>query len=137
MPRKKNIQPLPLESIHYDDGLILEIRDEATREIGRGKDKKYYAEDFQINEFGKIVDKILTLPPLKAKIFLNMLEGKRTTSELSRQIQLNGANQEERSLWGHAKRIQKEWQILISALEKINTVEAEEIKKKLRTIRST
>ena len=137
MPRKKNIQPLPLESIHYDDGLILEIRDEATREIGRGKDKKYYAEDFRINEFGKIVDKILTLPPIKAKIFLNMLEGKRTTSELSRHMQLDGAIQEERSLWEHAKGIQKEWQILMSALEITHTPEAEEIKKKLHTIRST
>jgi hypothetical protein len=137
MPRKKTIQPLPLQSIHYDDEIVLEIRDTATKEIGRGKDKEFHAKEFQTNEFGKVVDKILTLTPNKAKIFLDMLEGKRAASKLSRQMQLDGANQEERSLWEHAKGIQKEWRILMSALENTNTTEAEEIKKKLRNIRST
>jgi hypothetical protein len=66
-----------------------------------------------------------------------MLENERTASELSRYLQLNGANQEERSLWGHAKGIQKEWRVLMSALDSTETAEAEEIKSKLRTIRST
>ena len=65
-----------------------------------------------------------------------MLEGKRTASELSRQMQLDGADQEERSLWEHAKGIQKEWGILMAALENANTPEVEEIRNKLRIIRS-
>jgi hypothetical protein len=137
MPRKKTIQPQPLETIYLDEGIVVEIRDAATREIGRGKDKEFHAKEFQINELGKIVDKILTAPPNIAKNFLDKLEGERTASELSRHLQLTGAIQEERSLWEHAKGIQKEWQILMSALENTLTPEAEEIKKKLHTIRST
>jgi hypothetical protein len=137
MPRKKTIQPQPLETIHLDEGIVIEIRDVATREIGRGKDKEFHAKEFQINILTKIVDKILIAPPIKARIFLDMLEGERTASELSRHMQLDGAIQEERSLWEHAKGIQKEWQILMSALENTHTPEAEEIKKKLHSIRST
>jgi len=137
MPRKKTIQPQPLETIHLDEGIVIEIRDAATREIGRGKDKEFNAKEFQINELGKIVDEILTAAPNTAKNILDKLEGERTASELSRRLQLSGTIQEERSLWGHAKGIQKEWRILMSALENTHTPEAEEIKKKLHTIRST
>jgi hypothetical protein len=41
MPRKKTVQPDPLESFHLDDGTVVEIRDWRTREIGRGQDKKF------------------------------------------------------------------------------------------------
>ena len=136
MPRKKTIQPQPIETIRLDEGITIEIRDAATREIGRGKDKEFYAKEFQVNILDKISDKILTLSPSKAKILLDMLEGKRTASELSRQMQLDGADQEERSLWEHAKGIQKEWKILMSALENANTPDVEEIRNKLRIIRS-
>ena len=83
MPRKITRQPQPLEIIHSGEGIVIEIRDAATREIGRGKDKEFYAKEFQINALDKISDKILTLSPTKAKKFLDMLEGKRTTSKLS------------------------------------------------------
>lgn len=136
MPRKITIQPQPLEIIHSGEGIVIEIRDAATREIGRGKDKEFYAKEFQINALDKISDKILTLSPTKAKKFLDMLEGKRTTSKLAQQMQVDGAEQEERSLWEHAKGIQKEWRILTSALETSDSANVEEIKAKLRKIRS-
>jgi hypothetical protein len=136
MPRKKTIQPLPIETIPLDEGIVIEIRDAATREIGRGKDKEFYAKEFQLNTLDKLVDKILTLSPSKAKNILNILEGERTASKLSRQMQLDGADQEERALWEHAKGVQKEWQILMSALKNADSAETEEIKTKLSKIRS-
>lgn len=50
MPRKKSVQPAPLESFNLDDGTLVEIRDWRTREIGPGRDKKFNAEelDWQI-----------------------------------------------------------------------------------------
>jgi len=50
MPRKKTIQPAPLESFDLKDGTLVEIRDWRTREIGQGLDKKFNSEelDWQI-----------------------------------------------------------------------------------------
>ena len=45
MPRKKTIQPPPSETFALDDGTIVEVRDRETREIGRGLDKKFSAEE--------------------------------------------------------------------------------------------
>ncbi len=39
MPRKKTIQPAPLEIFHLDDGTPVEIRDETCCEIRRGSHK--------------------------------------------------------------------------------------------------
>jgi hypothetical protein len=45
MPRKKSVQPPPLESFNLDDDTLVEIRDSRTREIGQGQDKKFNAEE--------------------------------------------------------------------------------------------
>lgn len=47
MPRKKTVQPPPLESFSLEDGTLVEIRDWRTREIGRGQDKKFNSEELQ------------------------------------------------------------------------------------------
>jgi len=39
MPRRKTIQPLPLDSFSLKDGTIVEVRDETCRIIGRGLHK--------------------------------------------------------------------------------------------------
>ena len=57
MPRKTTIQPAPLETFVLDDGTVIEVRDRETREIGRGLDKKFNAEelDWQVYEsFGLV-----------------------------------------------------------------------------------
>ena len=43
MPRKKTIQPEPLETFELEDWTIVEIRDHETREKGPGKDKQWKA----------------------------------------------------------------------------------------------
>ena len=45
MPRKKTIQPQPLQQFDLEDGTTVEVRDWRTREIGQGKDKKFNAEE--------------------------------------------------------------------------------------------
>jgi hypothetical protein len=45
MPRQKTVQPLPIEAFHLEDGTLVEVRDWRTREIGRGQNKKFEAEE--------------------------------------------------------------------------------------------
>lgn len=40
MPRKKTIQPPPLDSFTLDDGTVVEVRDEKCRVVGRGLHKQ-------------------------------------------------------------------------------------------------
>ena len=50
MPRKKTIQPQPLQQFDLEDGTTVEVRDWRTREIGQGKDKEFNSDelDWQI-----------------------------------------------------------------------------------------
>lgn len=45
MPRQKTVQQLPIQAFHLEDGTLVEVRDWRTREIGRGQDKKFEAEE--------------------------------------------------------------------------------------------
>ncbi len=45
MPRQKTVQPLPKDAFQLQDGTLVEIRDWRTKEIGRGQDKKFEAEE--------------------------------------------------------------------------------------------
>lgn len=56
MPRKKPLQPPPLESFSLEDGTHVEIRDWRTREIGRGQDKKFNSEELQWQVLHGLVD---------------------------------------------------------------------------------
>ena len=51
MPRKKTIQPDPIESYTLEDGTIVEHRDETCQEIGKGLHKR--------NEYEAIRDAVL------------------------------------------------------------------------------
>lgn len=56
MPRKTTIQPAPLETFALDDGTVVEVRDRETREIGRGLDKKFNAEELDWQVVNGLVD---------------------------------------------------------------------------------
>jgi hypothetical protein len=45
MPRKKTVQPQPLNQFDLEDGTLVEVRDWRTREIGQGLDKQFNAEE--------------------------------------------------------------------------------------------
>ena len=56
MPRKKLIQPDPLERFNLEDGTPVEIRDWRTREIGRGQDKKFNSVELDWQVLHGLVD---------------------------------------------------------------------------------
>ena len=60
MPRKKTVQPLPLEELILDDGSIVEIRDETCKIIGRGLHKRDAYEKKCDEVLAKVVNDYLT-----------------------------------------------------------------------------
>ena len=60
MPRKKTIQPAPLHTFTTDNGIVAEIRDYATREIGPGLDKKFIAEELDWQVLNGIFDDLMS-----------------------------------------------------------------------------
>jgi len=57
MPRKKTVQPDPLESLTLEDGTIVEIRDESCQIIGRGLHKR---DAYEINR-DHVLEKIVPI----------------------------------------------------------------------------
>ena len=57
MPRKKTVQPDPLEYFTLDDGTIVEIRDESCKIIGRGLHKR---DAYEIN-LDHVLEKIIPI----------------------------------------------------------------------------
>ena len=60
MPRKKTIQPLPVEWFTLPDGIIVEIRDETCKIIGRGLHKQDAYEKKLYEVLAKVVNDYLT-----------------------------------------------------------------------------
>lgn len=63
MPRKPTIQPTPKDSFTLDDGTLIEIRDYATREIGRGLDKKFNSEELDWQVLLGLIDDLQSGDP--------------------------------------------------------------------------
>jgi hypothetical protein len=60
MPRKKTIQPPPVEEFTLPDGTIVEIRDETCKIIGRGLHKRDAYEKKRDEVLAKVVNDYLT-----------------------------------------------------------------------------
>ena len=58
MPRKKTVQPKPLERFHLADGAEVDIVDETCWPIGRGQ---HAARDFEIQRMKPIIENIITI----------------------------------------------------------------------------
>jgi hypothetical protein len=56
MPRKKTIQPQPLQQFELEDGRTVEVRDWRTREIGRGKDKEFNSDELDWQVLNGLID---------------------------------------------------------------------------------
>jgi hypothetical protein len=61
MPRKKTIQPLPVEWFTLPDGIIVEIRDETCKIIGRGLHKQDAYEKKLYEVLAQVVGDYLTM----------------------------------------------------------------------------
>jgi hypothetical protein len=60
MPRKKTMQPTPLESFSLLDRTSVEIRNWQTREIGRGKDKQFASEELDWQVLTGLIDDLMS-----------------------------------------------------------------------------
>ncbi len=60
MPRQKTIQPKPLYTFTTDNGIVAEVRDFATREIGRGLDKQFLYEELDWQVLLGLFDDLLS-----------------------------------------------------------------------------
>jgi hypothetical protein len=60
MPRKKTVQPPPLDSFTLENGIEVEVRDWRTREIGRGQDKKFNSEELDWQVLNGLVDDLMS-----------------------------------------------------------------------------
>ena len=108
MPRKKTVQPKPLEIIETP-GFTIEVVDKDTRQIGRGQDKAFNASEFDFQVLNKLVDMYLSKSQSQHELAIELLEGHRKASKLARQLQIWGYDEEERSLREHAKSIRRHW----------------------------
>lgn len=115
MPRKKTIQPPPIKVIETHD-LVIEIRDKDTRDIGRGLDKKFDADQLDWQILTGLVDMYLSNDRKQRKLALELLESKRGASKLARKLEEWGyGDLSERALRGHAKRVREHWTALMEA----------------------
>jgi len=120
MPRKKTIQPEPLETIVCDD-FIIEIRDRETQLIGRGKANHFEGQEIVFKILDIAMDHYLSNDPKKKAQAIAWLEGDRTGGEFNRHLQQQAVfDLDERTFWRHIKRARREWQTLKAALEQNN-----------------
>ena len=59
MPRRQTRQSDPLTTFSLSDGTIVEVRDYDTREIGRGLEKKFIAEELDWQVLNGLFDHLV------------------------------------------------------------------------------
>lgn len=120
MPRKKTVQPEPLETIVCED-FIIEIRDHETQLIGRGKANQFKGQEIVFQILDIVMDYYLSNDPKKKDKAIAWLESDRTGGEFNRYLQQQAKFElDERTFWRHIKRARREWQILKAALDQHN-----------------
>jgi hypothetical protein len=117
MPRKKTIQPAPLDSFTLDDGVLVEIRDNETREIGRGLDKRYLSEELDNQVLVGIFDDLLSEDVLRSK---RAREAVVSDHALARHLLKGGYEMDDRTARRHGKSVREKYQIWIQLVEEHN-----------------
>ena len=111
MPRKKTVQPAPLKVIKAGD-IEIEIRDAATRVIGRGEDKKFLTGE-TINQIViGLVDDLLSKKQPRITRARDALDN---NSSLATYLALGGYEQDDRTLRRYAAAVRKEFTIYKNA----------------------
>ena len=115
MPRKKTIQPEPLETSELEDGTIVEIRDHETREKGPGKDKQWKARNQIDSILTGLLDMIQGSDNEQTEKAIEVLESPKGTPAFIRLLQQWGYEESDRTLRKYAKQCRKEWKVLSNA----------------------
>lgn len=110
MPRRKTIQPEPLEILTVEDGLVIEIRDAATRLIGRGEDKKFDAEEMENKVLLALVEELQSGDGERVEAAAAVLKSDRAVAKYltDRWMLLDG-----RHARRHGARIRRHYQLLL------------------------
>ena len=113
MPRRKTVQPLPLQIIEYDE-FFIEVRDRSTALIGRGFHTK--------QDFAETLEQIFDF--VVPKVFVKKIDGNwrikdptflENPSKFARECELRGINRESSSLRKRYFPAVKDWLEAISA----------------------
>ncbi len=115
MPRKKTIQPEPLKTSELEDGTIVEIRDHETREIGRGLDKRWKAENLVDGIFLHLVDMIQGHDSQKTRQAIEVLESPKGIPAFIRLLLEWEYEESDRTLRKYAKACRAKWLTLCNA----------------------
>tara|TARA_E500000178_G_scaffold287291_1_gene289438 strand:- start:203 stop:586 length:384 start_codon:yes stop_codon:yes gene_type:complete len=115
MPRKKTIQPEPLKTFELEDGTIVEIRDHETREIGRGLDKQWKAENLVDGILEQLVNMIQGPDAGQTKKAIEVLESPKGVPVFIRLLQMWGYEESDRTLRKYATACRAKWLTLCNA----------------------
>ena len=116
MPRKPTIQPEPLESFTLDDGTVVEIRDHETREIGRGSEKKWNAEELDWQVLHGLTDDLQSGDQGRISRATAALE---SNHAIERYLHDGGYELNERTGRRHGKSIRAKYEQLMKALDAV------------------
>lgn len=117
MPRKPTIQPEPLESFTLDDGTVVEIRDHETREIGRGADKKWNAEELDWQVLHGLTDDLQSGDPSR---ILRATTALSSNHAIERYLHAGDYGLNERTGRRHGKTIRAKYDQLMKVLEAVS-----------------
>jgi hypothetical protein len=106
MPRKQTIQPIPLSYFNLEDGTVVEIRDWRTREIGRGADKKFIAEDLDWQVLNGLFDDLMSGNPFREN---RATEALASNAALERFLFGGGYEFDERTGRRHGKTVREKY----------------------------
>jgi hypothetical protein len=117
MPRRPTVQPSPLETFTLDDGTLVEVRDHATREIGRGLDKKFLAEETDWQVLHGLVDDLESGDPARITRAGDALA---SNHAMERYLYAGEYGMNERTGRRHGKSIRKKYQTLMRIVHAVH-----------------
>ena len=99
MPRKKTIQPMPIE-IHQADGMTIEVYRDDDRPIGRGLGNRNQSEDRTSRAISWLADLHLSKRPHDHRLLDSYLKN---PSDLARWLEQKEKKGQSRAFWRSAK----------------------------------
>ena len=114
MPRKKTVQPEPLEAFELN-GALIEIRGHETREKGRGLDKKWKATNTSDGILAKLIHMIQTGDRKEVEMAIDALEKPRHIPTFVKTLNQWGYTESGRTLRKHMVQIRDQWKTLVKA----------------------
>jgi hypothetical protein len=115
MPRKKTVQPEPLEIFELEDGTIVEIRDHDTRERGRGLDKQWKVDNAVDGILAQLIYMIQKGDRNKVQTAIDALEKPRGIPAFVKILHQWGYQESDRTLRKHVDQVRSRWKTLVEA----------------------